>query len=65
MRKADRYSRAHSDAYDAAYLLGYFSDCEWHEVPGVYRDDVDEAVRKFGSKMTRVGIAAPFTERSR
>ena len=46
-----------SPAYRAAYVLGFFSSYETHEVPETYRDELIEAERTYGPRMRALGIA--------
>jgi hypothetical protein len=56
-RKSDEYSRAHPGAYQAAYLLGYYSSYENHEIPEYKRNAVIFAEKTWGPKMRAIGIA--------
>jgi len=44
------------DCYHA-YLLGFFSSYELHEIPGDYRDDYITAHYAIGDRMRALGIA--------
>lgn len=59
LSKAWRFHNAltKDPAYRAAFVIGFFSSYETHEVPGVHRDELIEAERTYGQRMRDLGIA--------
>ncbi len=51
-----REGRAKSAAYRAAYILGFFSSYETHEVPYNYQEEVVAAEHRYGNEMRAAGI---------
>lgn len=56
-RGNNEYLSAWRNAYDAAFLLDFFSTYETHEIPYAHRADVVSAEYRWGPKMRKAGIA--------
>lgn len=55
--KRKRRQKVYSEAYEAAYILGFFDSYENHEIPEIYQEDVISLEKQYGDRMRKAGIA--------